>query len=712
MLKESFFKIYQKLIFSDLPSPRKSFINGEDVHQFVGKDDSPSEKAHKILGQMTLEEKIDFIGGLQWFAVRPVPRLGLDAMWMADASSGVRGVGRSTVFPCMVSMAATWDRDRIRKAAAVLAEECRAKGVSCLLGPGVNIARVPTCGRNFEYMGEDPYLTAEGACAYIDGLQKNGVAASIKHYALNNSDYDRNKLGSDADERTLREIYLPAFEAAVKKAGVLSVMSSYNPINGVSASENRRMLTDILKNEWGFEGFVVSDWLSCYDAEKPFNAGLDLEMPNAMYMNRKNLTRLLAKGRITETDLDDKVTRILSSFFAAGAYERPIVDVNARENGPEHLLTACETAAEGTVLLKNDNNVLPLDFSQKPMTVLVTGSRAKDFETGGGGSSRVTSYQKVSPVDALRERVGDRGKILYSASPSASALKKADAVVVCAGFSYGIEGEFHDRPWRLPKKDRRLILKAAECNPRTVVVLNTGGAVETEEWSPKTAAVVDVFFPGDASGRVVADVLLGNVNPSGKLPFTFAKKWSDYPSVENYVKVPEKFGLLRVTGPAGMRFLRRLKKPFVYEEGIFVGYRHFVTAGIEPAFAFGHGLSYTTFAITDVKISSEKMKKGECPEISATVTNTGAREGAETVQMYLSDEKASLPRPAKELKGFEKVFLKPGESKTVRLPITEESLRFYHPSNRGWCVEPGRFTAFIGNSSVSVAAAVSFEYLG
>ena len=383
MIKEIFFKVWQKIIFREIVSPRPSFSEGEDLYRFIDKEDSPLQKAQKICNLMTQEEKMSLIGGFQWFAVRPIPRLGLNAMWMADASSGVRGVGQSTVFPCMVSMTATWNRELIHKAAAVLAEECRAKGISCLLGPGVNIARVPTCGRNFEYMGEDPYLAAEGACAYIDGLQKNGIVATVKHYAVNNSEYDRNKVGSDLDERTLREIYLPVFEAAVKKAGVLSVMSSYNPINGVSASENRRLLTDILKNEWGFEGFVVSDWLSCYDAEKPFNAGLDLEMPNAMYMNKKNLTRLLEKGRITETDLDDKVTRILSSFFAVGAYERSAVDSAAKENGPEHLQIACETAAEGVVLLKNENNTLPLDFSQQPMTVLITGSRAKNFETGG-----------------------------------------------------------------------------------------------------------------------------------------------------------------------------------------------------------------------------------------------------------------------------------------------------------------------------------------
>ena len=282
MIKEIFFKVWQKIIFREIVSPRPSFSEGEDLYRFIDKEDSPLQKAQKICNLMTQEEKMSLIGGFQWFAVRPIPRLGLNAMWMADASSGVRGVGQSTVFPCMVSMTATWNRELIHKAAAVLAEECRAKGISCLLGPGVNIARVPTCGRNFEYMGEDPYLAAEGACAYIDGLQKNGIVATVKHYAVNNSEYDRNKVGSDLDERTLREIYLPVFEAAVKKAGVLSVMSSYNPINGVSASENRRLLTDILKNEWGFEGFVVSDWLSCYDAEKPFNAGLDLEMPNAM----------------------------------------------------------------------------------------------------------------------------------------------------------------------------------------------------------------------------------------------------------------------------------------------------------------------------------------------------------------------------------------------------------------------------------------------
>lgn len=710
MLKETFFKIYQKLIFGEAKPPRESFLQDVKVDSFTNRDDSPAEKARKILSQLTLEEKIDFIGGYEWFAVRAIPRLGLDAMWMADASSGIRGVGESTVFPCLVSMAASWNRDLIHRSAAVMAEECRAKGISNLLAPGVNIARVPTCGRNFEYMGEDPYLAAEMACSYITGLQENGIVATIKHFAANNSDYDRNKTGSDLDDRTLREIYLPAFEAAVKKAKVLSVMSSYNPVNGVSASENRRLLTDILKNEWGFEGFVVSDWLSCYDAEKPFNAGLDLEMPNAKYMNRKNLMRLLDKGRITVADLDDKVLRILTSFFAVGAYERPIADSNAAENGPAHQKAAYEAAAEGIVLLKNENNALPLDISKQQITVVVAGSRAKDTETGGGGSSRPVAYRKVSLAEALTERIGQSGKVIYKSSPSAALMKKADAVVLCVGFSYCTEGEFHDRPWRLSAKDRKLILKAAANQARTIVVLNTGGAVETEEWSGKVPAIVDAFFPGDPSGNIIADVLMGKINPSGKLPFTFGKKWNDYSSVSNYVDKPEKFGLLRITGPAGNRTLRRLKKPFVYEEGVFVGYRHFDTAGIEPAFAFGHGLSYTNFEIFGLKLSGGKMKKDGSLEVSVTVKNTGNVDGSEVVQLYISDSESSLPRPAKELKAFEKVFLKAGESGTVKMNITEESLRFYNPSKQGWCVEPGEFTVSVGNSSRNISETAVFTF--
>lgn len=709
-MKETFFKIYQKLIFGEAKSPRESFLQDVTVDRFVERSDSPSQKARKILQQLTLDEKIDFIGGYEWFAVRAVPRLGLDAMWMADASSGIRGVGESTVFPCLVSMTASWNRDLIRRSAAVLAEECRAKGISNLLAPGVNIARVPTCGRNFEYMGEDPFLATELSCSYIHGLQENGIVATIKHFAANNSDYDRNKTGSDLDDRTLREIYLPAFEAAVKKAKVLSVMSSYNPVNGVSASENRRLLTDILKDEWGFEGFVVSDWLSCYDAEKPFNAGLDLEMPNAKYMNRKNLKKLLAKGRITEEDLDDKVVRILTSFFAVGAYERPIVDPKAKENGSEHQQAAYEAAAEGVVLLKNEKNALPLDISKKSMKIVVAGSRAKDTETGGGGSSRPVAYRKVSLVDALVERVGEKGQVIYAASPSAAAMKEADAVVLCVGFSYCTEGEFHDRPWKLSAKDRKLIARAAENQPRTVVVLNTGGAVETEEWAHKVPAIVDAFYPGDASGRVIADVLLGKINPSGKLPFTFGKQWTDYSSVSNYVDKPEKFGLLRITGPAGSRTLRRLKKPFVYEEGIFVGYRHFDTRNIEPAFAFGHGLSYTSFEISGLKLSNSKMKKEGFIEASVQVKNTGTIDGSEVVQLYLSDTESSLPRPAKELKGFEKVFLKAGESTTVTIRITEENLRFYNPAKKGWCAEPGEFTVSVGNSSRNIVATATFRF--
>lgn len=679
---------------------------------------TPSLNLEELIKEMTLEEKIDMLGGKDNLAIKGLPRLNIPDVWCTDASAGTRCYGRATAFPVPLALTATWSRDLQRKTGEAIAEECRAKGVSVLLGPGVNIYRVPTNGRNFEYMGEDPYLASELAVPYIKGVQSRGVITTIKHFACNNSDYDRHRMNSEVDRRTLEEIYFPAFKAAVQKADSKSVMCAYNPVNGVYASENRELLTDILRDEWGFKGFVISDWTCVYNSQGPVDAGLDLEMPFGKYMNAKKLLPLLKKGKITEKQIDDKIRNIMGAFFDMGIYSRPLLDDSYDPYSDEHSRISLDGAREAIVLLKNSNNILPLDPLKK-QKIVVIGFNAEETTTCGGGSCCIKSYDKVNILDGLRDICSENCDIQFIRTnklkprltkSDRKEIESADVVLLSVGFTHIEESECYDRSWELPFNQNSLIEDVAELNSNTVVILTAGGGVETESWLNKIPALLHTFYLGENAGTAISEVLFGKVNPSGKLPFTMGKKWDDFASNSYYVIDPGKISPIRILGPQGSNLLR---KPWTvkYGEKLMVGYRHFDTNNIEPQFPFGYGGSYTEFNFSDIKLSSDTIGKGESIEIRVTVSNAGNFDGAEVVQLYIRDEESELPRPDKELKGFEKVFLKKGESKEVVFSINEEHLSYYNDKKNSWITEPGNFTILIGNSSRNILSELSIKFI-
>ncbi|MBU2513582.1 glycoside hydrolase family 3 C-terminal domain-containing protein [bacterium] len=687
----------------------------EDSHIVPDVDHSlPAEKnAEIILQQMTLEEKVNMLGGEDNLAIKATERLKLPKVWCSDASAGVRCFQRATAFPVPIAMAATWNRNLLDQAGETIAKECRAKGVSILLGPGVNIYRVPTCGRNFEYMGEDPFLAGELAIPYIKAVQRMGVITTVKHFACNNSDYDRHRINSKVDERTLQEIYYPAFKTAVQRGGTKSVMSSYNPVNGSWASENHELLTRILRDEWGFDGFVISDWISLYSTEGPLKAGMDLEMPKADFLTFKRIKELINKGRLTEKDIDRPVRNLLKTFFEMGIYNRPLKDHQYPEYSEEHSQVSLDTAREAIVLLKNENNLLPLN-REAITRIAVVGKMAKETTTCGGGSCCIKSFEPVSILEGIRAVAGDSVEINYIEADlnrlthsEQKMVEEADVAVVAVGFTSQDESECYDKSWELPYLQSRLIKEIAALNSKTIVTLTTGTGVETESWLTQVPALMHCFFLGEQGGKAVAEVLFGSVNPSGKLPFTMAKKWADFESVKYYVKKPDKISVFRIIGPQGKPKFRRIRD-MEYGEKLMVGYRHFDTNRVTPQFPFGFGLSFTSFELSQLSLSETSIPVSRLTEgdkIAATIKikNTGQRAGSEVVQLYVKDPESSLPRPDKELKGFEKVHLLPGESKEITLQLDFSSFAFFDDNKGQWIAEPGEFQVMVGNSSRNIA---------
>ncbi len=703
------FPIMRKILYA--PSVDRTWKQHENAPYITGLPAgmSPEEKARTILKRMTLEEKIRYISGYEEFATFPIERLNLPPVWFADATSGVRR-GLSTAFPVNVAMTASWNRDLIERAGRVIAEECRAKGISVLLGPGMNIYRVPTNGRNFEYMGEDPYLAGSMAARYIQGVQSRGVIACAKHYTANNSDYDRHRMSTDVDERTLREIYLPQFRLAVAEGNVKSIMTAYNPINGIHASEHKHLLDDILLGEWNFGGFIMSDWDSVYSVREVVTHGVDIEMPRGRYMNRENILPLIKEGVLTEADIDEKVMRLLSTFFEIGILERPVVSDQYGVDTPEHREAALAIAREGIVLLKNEKDILPLAGEGKKIVVI--GPHAVDTETTGGGSSEVFPVRKSDILEGLVDRAPGGttvtlGKTLGPVILSRGAVSEADAVLVCVGFDRDVESEAFDRPYGLPGCQEALIRNAAKLNPNTVVILTAGGGMETKSWIDSAPVLVHSFYLGQSAGLAIADVIYGRVNPSGKLPFTMEKKWEDIPAVKYYVSIPWLKSPFRIYGNKPDAEDHKIFH-MEYGEKLMVGYRHFFTNSVDPLFPFGHGLSYTKFAVTGTGLSSRTMNPNGTITVTATVKNTGNRAGAEVVQLYIRDLKSSHPRPDRELKGFKKVFLKPGGEKTVTMIIDRMAVSYFNPDTKKWTAEPGDFEALIGTSSRDIAKSEAF----
>ena len=617
-----------------------------------------------------------------------------------------------------------------------IGEEARYRKKDILLGPGVNICRTPYNGRNFEYMGEDPFLSGKMVVPYVQGVQKNGVAACVKHYAVNNQEFQRTQSNSVVDDRTLHEIYLPAFKTAVQEGNAWAIMGSYNLYNGQFNCHNKKLLVDILKGDWGFDGVVVSDWGGCRDDEEAVLNGLDIEMgtwTNGLsgaasdsyrnYHMADPYLKGLREGKYTTKELDDKVRRILRTIFRTSMRPEPNY---GRFVCPEHYQAARDIAAAGVVLLKNENNLLPLDVKEGTKIVLVGENAVKKMVVGGGSSNLKTAYE-VNPLEGIRNAYGDKAEIVwvrgYVGDTSTSynrvstgqdltdkrtpevliaeaveAAKGADYVIFVGGLNKSAhqDTESYDRlQLDLPYAQEDVIRALAAVNDNLVVV-NISGSPVSMPWADEVNAIVQGWYGGTESGNALADVLSGKVNPSGRMPFTVPFKYEDGP-----IKTERQY--------PGIKEENDEYWQTHYDEGIYVGYRWYATKDIPVQWPFGHGLSYTTFEYSDAKTAKASMTADGKMTITVNVKNTGDREGAEVVQLYIADPVASIDRPVKELKGFEKISLKPGETKTVSFEIAADALSYYSVEDNGWKAEAGEFQALIGPSSEDIRATASFE---
>jgi beta-glucosidase len=809
---------------------------------------APADVEHRVesvLSRMTLEEKVDLLGGVDGFYIRGVPRLGVPRLRMADGPLGVRNFGPATTMAGGIALAATWNPELAERVGQEIGRDARAKGVHFLLGPGVNIYRAPMNGRNFEYLGEDPYLASRIAVGYIKGVQSQGVSATIKHFMGNNSEYDRHNVDSVIDERTMREIYLPVFESAVKEAHVGAMMDSYNLTNGAHLTQNSYLNLDVVKKEWGFTGIIMSDWSSTYDGVAAANAGLDLEMPSGAFMNRANLLPAIEQGKVSVATLDDKVRRILRDAVQFGWLDREQTDLSVPRYNQPGRQVALQAARESMVLLKNEGTRLPLNKANIK-SVAVIGPDAYPAVPDGGGSARVQPFAAVSFLEGLSNYLGTTVPVYYSrgiptlsemaeatnfstsatngqpglqaeyfenaelrgtpiltrvephvdigraggrlfpehtlsdrwtgyylpqkaglyeifvestgedggfyrlylddhllfdnwtvttaimnstalqleATPHKVVLEhhgrsgwlgtrlrlgiapgesivdseakllaaKADVVIVAVGFDPETESEGADRTFSLPPGQNELVREMAAANRNTLVIVTAGGAVDMEPWLDRVPTVLQAWYPGQEGGTALAEVVFGNVNPSGRLPVTFERRWEDNPAHDSYYSEP---GTKRV----------------VYREGVFLGYRGFDQKGTKPLFPFGYGLSYTTFAYRNLSVigpaTGTEMSSGKV-RVQFDLTNTGKREGAEVAQVYVGSKGAPVPRPAKELKGFAKVNLRPGETRRVTVTLDRRAFSYYDAATKQWRADPGQYELLVGRSEAAIELRATF----
>ena len=706
------------------------------------------ERVEDALSRMTLEEKVGMTTAQSKFSSRGVPRLGIPEVWHTDGPHGIRPEvlwdewdqagwtnDSCTAFPALVNLAATWDKEMSLLYGRSIGEEARYRKKDILLGPGINICRTPLNGRNFEYMGEDPFLAGQMVVPYVKGVQENGVAACVKHYAVNNQEFQRTQSNSVVDDRTLYEIYLPAFKAAVVEGDAWAIMGSYNLYNGQFNCHNEKLLCDILKGEWGFDGVVVSDWGGCRVSEEAVLNGLDIEMgtwTNGLrgaasdsyrnYHMADPYLKGLREGKYTTKELDDKVRRILRVIFRTSMRPEPNY---GRFVCPEHYQAARDIAAAGVVLLKNENNVLPLDVPQGGKIVLVGENAVKKMVVGGGSSNLKTAYE-VNPLEGLqaaydgvaevvweRGYVGDVGRsynnvdtgqdLTDNRSPkqliaaAVAAAKDADYVIFVGGLNKSAhqDNESTDRYDTFLPYDQQDVIEALAEVAKKFVVVNISGSPVSMPWADKADAIVQGWYGGTETGNALADVLTGKVNPSGRLPFSVPFKYEDGP-----IKTERQYPGIKEEGD---QFWQTH-----YDEGVYVGYRWYDSKGVPAQFPFGHGLSYTTFEYSNAKAAKSVMKADGTLKVSVDVVNTGDRDGAEIVQLYIADTEASVDRPSKELKGFEKVYLKAGEKKTVTFEIDAEDLSYFDADKHEWVAEPGEFHALFARSSGDVKADVVF----
>lgn len=724
----------------------KASTCGACSHGLSAEDEALEKKVQETLAQMTVHEKVQLLHAQSKFTSAGVPRLGIPELSMSDGPHGCRAEiewnswnyanwtnDSITAFPSLTCLASTWNRELSHLYGDKVSEEFAYRGKDVMLGPGTTIARCPFNGRSFEYMGEDPYLAGEMAVPYIIGAQKNGVACCLKHFFLNNHEVNRMTVNVNVSERAVEEIYLPAFEKCVKEAGVWTMMGSYNKWLNVHCCQNDSLLNGILKKRWGFDGAVISDWGGTHDTWQAATGGLDIEMgsfTNGMtadnsqgyntYFLADPFESLIKQGKVSMDVLNDKAARVLRTIFRTAMNPNKVRGKLCTE---DHYEACRKVGEEGVVLLKNDKAVLPLDASRYNRILIVGDNAVRNMSQGGGSSELKTKYD-ISPLEGLKAVYGDKidfaqgyeaGRPMYAhveeipagtqAKLKAEALekaKKADLIIFIGGMNknHQQDCEGGDRlTYDLSYGQNELIAELAKVQPNIIAVMYAGNPYAMP-WLNGVKALVQCWYLGSESGRTLANIISGKVNPSGKLPITFARKKEDYPCFQ--------YGEEGYPG---------VNDQVYYKEGIYVGYRHFDTHKVKPQFPFGFGLSYTTFKYGKAQIapvSSDGSEEKDCCKaplykVTIPVTNVGSREGKEIVQMYIGDDKCSVDRPTKELKGFDKVSLAPGETKTVEFVIRGKDLQFFDEATHKWKSEPGKFKAYIGASETDIRSTVAFE---
>jgi beta-glucosidase len=705
--------LFRRLLFCTLAAVIASHV------LLWGQD--PEARAKELVNRMTLDEKIQELHGIRepghFRFVPGIPRLSIPAFQITNGPAGAgpggtRPQAKATALPAPISLAATWDRELANTNGAIIGAESRDLGNGLVEAPTINIARVPQNGRTFEGYGEDPYLAGQISVHNIIGMQSQGVIANVKHYAANNQETNRFHVNEEIDERTFREIYLPAFEASVKQGHVASLMCAYPRVNGTYCCEHDLLLNQILKKEWGFDGFVTSDFGAVHSTVASAMAGLDLEMPNGKYF-ADDLKAAVQSGQVPMAVIDDKLIRRFRTMMKFGVFDHPPAakTLPAQPNGAR----ARRLAEAGMVLLKNEGGLLPLNAA-KLKTIAVIGPAAMKVVTGGG-SSHVVPLYTADPVDGIRTRAGDKVTVNFiDGSDISQALfiaEAADAVVLMVGDT---DTEGFDHGLTLNGNQNQLVQAIATANPHTVVVLKSGSAV-LMPWVDHVHAILEAWYPGEEDGSAVADILFGDYNPSGKLPITFPKNVEDVPA-----HTPEQYPGSGPVAPyiEGYEYdLEKKAEPGIggvahYSEGILVGYRHYDANKIAPLFPFGHGLSYTTFAYKGLKISPSNLsfdgKHEGTISVDFDVTNTGNLEGAEVTQVYVGMPSSSaVPQPPKQLKGFEKVVLKPGKEAHVHLVLDERALSYWDVTNHRWAVAPGAYQIMVGSSSRDIRLQSQFK---
>ena len=729
-----------------------AFTAGAAVPLYLDDSKPIEERVEDALSRMTLREKVNIIHAQSKFSAPGVPRLGIAELWCTDGPMGVRPEvlwdeweqaewtnDSCTAFPSLTALAATWNPEMALLYGRSIGEEARFRNKSVLLGPGINIYRTPLNGRNFEYMGEDPYLTSRMVVPYVQGVQSNGVAACVKHFALNNNEINRHTSNPILDDRTLYEIYLPGFRAAAQEGEAWSFMGGYNLFRGEHASYNPILMNTILKGEWGWDGAVISDWGAVHDTESAVKGGLDMEFgswTNGLTNGASNAYdnyffadpyyQGLLDGTYSTDELDDKVRRVLRlTFRTAMNRERPWGSMGS----DEHVAACLEIGQEGVVLLQNASSLLPLD-TKKVKKIAVIGENAIKAMTVGGGSSSLKASYEISPLEGLKRRVGDEAEIVYARgyvgdtnneyngvetgvdltdnrtpeqlmAEAVQAARDADVVLFFGGLNKSNHQDCEDtdrESLALPYGQDELITALAKANPN-IAVINISGTGVAMPWKDKVKSIVQAWYLGNETGNTLASILMGDVNPSGKLPYTY------YATLEQCGA----HALGEYPGHPGIDELGNEVMDMPYNEGIFVGYRYTDKNVLTPSFPFGHGLSYTDFKYGKATIDRREGGNADVFTVTVPVTNTGSREGKEVVQLYIADKESSLPRPVKELKGFRKISLQPGETQNVTFEITEEALRFFDPEKHAWVSEPGEFEVLIGSSSADIRAKSGFR---